>query len=96
MLRVVISSSAIFCYSVRSRETPNPKRGKLGSAPGARFAAGIVGIAKGGNTPLVQIGVGSVALTASIASEAMDDLKLAKGEHAYAVIKASDVMVGVD
>jgi molybdopterin-binding protein len=35
-------------------------------------------------------------VTASITNAAVDDLKLAAGRDAYAVIKASDVMVGVD
>jgi len=39
---------------------------------------------------------GGVILTASITNEAVDELKLAKGKTATAVIKASDVMVGVD
>ncbi len=32
----------------------------------------------------------------SITNEAVDELKLKKGEKAYAVIKATDVMVGLD
>ena len=35
-------------------------------------------------------------VTASITNEAADELRLATGQTAYAVIKASDVMVGVD
>ncbi len=35
-------------------------------------------------------------MTASITNEAADDLKLTAGQSGYAVIKASDVMVGVD
>ena len=35
-------------------------------------------------------------VTSSITNEAVDELKLAKGQTAYAVIKASDVMVAVD
>ena len=35
-------------------------------------------------------------ITASITNEAVDELKLKKGEKAYAVIKATDVMVGLD
>ena len=35
-------------------------------------------------------------VTASITNEAVDELKLAKGQKAYAVIKATDVMVGMD
>ena len=56
----------------------------------------IVDIVKGATTSHVQIDVGGVVLTASITNEAVDDLKLAKGQQAYAVIKASDVMVGID
>jgi molybdopterin-binding protein len=37
-----------------------------------------------------------VVLTASITNEAVDSLGLAAGKEAYAVVKASDVMVGVD
>ena len=35
-------------------------------------------------------------MTASITNEAVDDLKLKSGQTAHAVIKASDVMVGID
>ena len=35
-------------------------------------------------------------LTASITDEAVDELKLTKGQKAYAVIKASDVMIGTE
>jgi molybdopterin-binding protein len=35
-------------------------------------------------------------ITASITNEAVRDLALKKGDTAYAVIKASDVMVGKD
>jgi molybdopterin-binding protein len=56
----------------------------------------IVEVAKGATTAHVQIEVGDVVLTASITNEAVDQLKLQKGQKAYAVIKASDVMVGVD
>ena len=51
---------------------------------------------KGATTSHVEIEVGGMVLTASITNEAVDDLKLAKGKKAYAVIKASDVMVGID
>ena len=48
-------------------------------------------------TTHVRIDVGGGAMvTASITNEAADELKLANGQDAYAVIKASDVMVGVD
>jgi molybdopterin-binding protein len=35
-------------------------------------------------------------VTSSITNDAVDELKLAKGKPATAVIKASDVMVGVE
>lgn len=38
----------------------------------------------------------SVTITASITNEASDELKLKAGMKAIAVIKASDVMIGVD
>jgi molybdopterin-binding protein len=43
----------------------------------------------------VDIGGGAI-VTASIANEAVDELQLVKGKKAIAVIKASEVMVGVD
>ncbi len=56
----------------------------------------IVEVKKGTTTAHVRIDVGGQIVTASITNEAVDDLKLAAGQNAYAVIKASEVMVGVD
>ena len=56
----------------------------------------IVEVKKGTTTTHVRIDVGGTTVTASITNEAADELKLANGQTAYAVIKASDVMVGVD
>jgi molybdopterin-binding protein len=53
-------------------------------------------IHKGQTTAHVRIDVGGTVITASITNEAVDELKLKKGRAAYAVIKASDVMVAVD
>jgi molybdopterin-binding protein len=53
-------------------------------------------VQKGQTTAHVRINVGAATLTASITNEAADELKLAKGMTVHAVIKASDVMVGVD
>ena len=53
-------------------------------------------VRKGATTAHVVIDVGGAKLTASITNEAVDQLKLVKGQKAYAVIKASDVMVGID
>jgi molybdopterin-binding protein len=54
----------------------------------------IVGITKGQTTGHVRIDVGGgVIIFSSITNEAIDDLGLAIGDNAIAVIKASDVMV---
>lgn len=56
----------------------------------------IVEITKGATTAHVRIDTGGAVITASITNAAVDELKLAVGQTAYAVIKASDVMVAVD
>ena len=56
----------------------------------------IVEIIKGATTAHVKIDLGGSTITASITNEAVDDLKLEKGMTASAVIKASDVMIGVE
>jgi molybdopterin-binding protein len=56
----------------------------------------ISGITKGATTAHVKIDVAGLTITAAITNEAADALKLAVGSEAYAIIKASDVMVGVD
>ncbi len=57
----------------------------------------VVQVTKGQTTAHVRIEIASGAIvTASITNEAVDDLKLKVGEAAYAVIKASDVMVACD
>jgi len=56
----------------------------------------ITAIKKGPISALVTIEVApKVAITASITADAVNELKLAKGKTAYAVIKASSVLVGV-
>ena len=57
----------------------------------------IVEVVKGATTAHVKLDVGGgTVITASITNEAAEELRLAKGDAAYAVIKASDVMVGKD
>jgi molybdopterin-binding protein len=56
----------------------------------------IVSVNKGATTTHVKIDIGGAVITASITDEAADELKLAPGLAAYAVIKASDVMIGID
>ena len=55
----------------------------------------IVDVVKGATTSHVQIDIGGTVIMASITNEAVDELKLAKGKPAIAVIKASDVLVAV-
>ena len=56
----------------------------------------IVGITRGAVTSHVKLKVGDATITASITNEAVAELGLAEGESAYAVIKATDVMIGKD
>jgi molybdopterin-binding protein len=56
----------------------------------------IVEVKKGATTTHVKFDIGGAVVTSSITNEAADELKLAAGQTAYDVIKASDVMVGID
>lgn len=61
-----------------------------------RLKGTITEVTKGQTTAHVRIDVGRTVVTASITNEAVDELGLQKGQSAYAIIKASDVMVAVD
>ncbi|WP_343314221.1 molybdopterin-binding protein [Brucella sp. BE17] len=62
-----------------------------------RLKGTIVEVTKGATTAHVRIDIGNgVIVTSSITNEAVDELALAVGKTAYAVVKASDVMVAVD
>jgi len=56
----------------------------------------IVDVVRGATTAHVRIDIGGAVVTASITNEAVDELKLARGQPATAVIKASDVLVAID
>jgi molybdopterin-binding protein len=57
----------------------------------------VVSVEKGATTAHVKIEIGpDQVVTASITNESIDALKLTPGSEAYAVVKASDVMVAVD
>ena len=56
----------------------------------------VVEVVKGATTSHVRIDIGNAVITSAITNEAVAELKLEKGKAAYAVVKASDVMVGVD
>ncbi|MBZ8132876.1 molybdopterin-binding protein [Afifella sp. IM 167] len=55
----------------------------------------IVAIVKGATTTHVRIDTGGAIVTSAITNEAVEELGLAEGQEAYAVIKASDVMIGI-
>jgi molybdopterin-binding protein len=61
-----------------------------------RLKGRIAEVKKGTTTAHVKIDVGGQIVTAAITNEAVDELKLAAGQAAYAVIKASDVIVAID
>ncbi|MFY9684407.1 MAG: TOBE domain-containing protein [Pseudolabrys sp.] len=56
----------------------------------------IVEVKKGTTTAHVRIDIGGQTITAAITNDSVDELKLEKGKTAYAIIKATSVMVGVD
>lgn len=56
----------------------------------------VVEVTKGQTTAHVRLDVNGTIVTAAITNEAVADLGLKPGQDAYAVVKASDVMVAVD
>jgi molybdopterin-binding protein len=57
----------------------------------------IVDVHKGATTAHLKIDIGNgIILTSSITNESVDSLGLAVGKDAYAIIKSSEVMIGVD
>jgi molybdopterin-binding protein len=61
-----------------------------------RLKGTIVEVRKGQTTAHVRIDVKGTIVTAAITNEAVDELGLKAGQEAYAIVKASDVMVGLD
>jgi molybdopterin-binding protein len=56
----------------------------------------VVEITKGLTISNVRINVNGIKLIASITNDAVDELRLIEGMVVYAIIKTSDVMVGID
>ena len=56
----------------------------------------VIGIDKGKVTAIVRIDIGGAVVTSSITMAALKDLKLKKGSDVHAIIKASEVLLGVD
>jgi molybdopterin-binding protein len=61
-----------------------------------RLKGRIVEVKKGATTAHVRLDVNGTIVTASITNEAVEELGLKAGQDAYAIVKASDVMVGLD
>lgn len=62
-----------------------------------QFKGKIIEVKKGVTTTHVRIDIGGGhIITSSITNESADEMKLEAGKPAYAVIKASNVMVGTD
>ena len=61
-----------------------------------QLAGTVVEIRRGAAIANVVLDVGGQRIVASITVEAVDELGLAEGSPATAVVKASDVMVAVD
>ncbi len=62
-----------------------------------RLKGRVVEVNKGATTAHVTIDLGGGAVvTASVTNQAVDELGLKAGDEAYAIVKASDVMVGKD
>ena len=56
----------------------------------------IVEVKKGTTTSHIRIDIGNgIVITSAITNEAVADLNLKAGDEAWAVIKASDVMIGL-
>ena len=56
----------------------------------------IVGIARASTMTRVSLDIGGTIVNAAITTVAVDDLKLAVGQEAYAVVDATNIMVGID
>jgi molybdopterin-binding protein len=61
-----------------------------------RLKGRVVEVRKGQTTAHVRLDVYGIMITAVITNEAVDELGLREGQDAYALVKASDVMVAID
>jgi molybdopterin-binding protein len=56
----------------------------------------IVGIARASTMTRVSLDIGGTIVNAAITTVAVDDLKLEVNQEAYAVVDATNIMVGID
>ena len=78
------------------RHSKNPKKENSIKLSARNVLKGkVTTVVKGVTTAHIKIDVGhGIIITSSITVEAAKDLKLKKGDEAYAIIKASEVIVG--
>jgi molybdopterin-binding protein len=82
---------------IRVDTTPVNRKGTIVKISARnRLKGKILEVKKGATTAHVRLDVNGTTVTASITNEAVDELGLKPGQKAYAIIKASDVMVGLD
>ncbi len=60
-----------------------------------QLPATVTSISRGASIATVELDVGGQRVVASITVEAVEDLGLTEGADVFAVVKASDVMIGV-
>jgi molybdopterin-binding protein len=61
-----------------------------------QFKGTVKEVMKGATTARVLVDIGGQIVTSSITNESVDELGIKAGNSVYIVIKASDVMIGVD
>jgi molybdopterin-binding protein len=62
-----------------------------------QLSGSVVDIVRGATTSHVRIDLGSgIVVTASVSTRSVDDLALEPGSKVTTIIKASDVLIGVD
>jgi len=72
-----------------------PASGVLIALSGRNRLSGVVGeIRRDGILAQIRLRVGDQSLTAVITCDALDELRLKKGDFATAIIKATEVMIG--
>ncbi len=72
-----------------------PTSGVLIALSGRNRLSGVVGeIRRDGLLAQIRLRVGDQSLTAVITCDALDELRLKKGDFATAIIKATEVMIG--
>jgi molybdopterin-binding protein len=92
---IILSPLLSFGQSGSLARTENGRERLMKISARNQLKGNIVEIVKGATTAHVRIDINGTVVTAAITNESVDELKLKVGKEAYAVVKASDVMVAV-